>query len=700
MHLAQPQPHVDINLLPPPLVAALLLGAREPLQRLGLPAPSAARIFEATGAKRSRSYQLMGELVARLPDLQRPVGRPTKPTPEPVPSDSAPAHQVRLAVLRLLKAHPGCLRSNAARTSYTDVFSRAMVRLREQYAHMELEDFAAAADIPLGTLKEWLRPRRLRAATDAQSTDTAPAETSAPSDTDQQTEHAPTPEPDHTDSLPAHDRAHQPTEHAPTPGPDHTDSLPAHDRAPGTAETGPPSQPTSTSPWIQTVVTEWQPWDGTLDGFCQHIYHHCRIPLKRTSITAILEAHGLYVSNRRPGRTPDKEALRGAFETFFPGAQWVGDGTTIRVVLDDQSFDFNLELFVDTYSDAFVGLNVSHSEDSQAVQDAFAAGVHTTGQAPIASLLDNRPSNHTPEVHTALGDTIVIRSTPRRAQNKAHVEGAFGLFAQVLPALILLTSDPAELARQIVLLVATTWARAMNHKPRRDRNGRSRFQLYADTPTEEQIAQARAALLERHRKQELARQTTLARQDPLTRQLLDEAFTRLGLSDPGHHFRAAIACHGREAIIEGIAIFENKMKSGTLPDGVDARYLLKIINNVSHDNEACDLAAELLDRRLEARELAFEQLQHQLHQARQDHPDPQARTHHCVDQALAAHRKIDRLFWLVAAADTIDSAAPDDHTRAHWIRYAAATINLCQALSHRDRMQAIRFLARQVLPLA
>ncbi|MFC1643378.1 hypothetical protein ACFL5O_11980 [Myxococcota bacterium] len=184
----------------------------------------------------------------------------------------------------------------------------------------------------------------------------------------------------------------------------------------------------------------------------------------------------------------------------------------------------------------------------------------------------------------------------------------------------------------------------MNHKPRRDRNGRSHYPLYGDTPTPEPIAQARAALLERHRKQPLAQQTILARQDPLTRQLLDEALVRLGLSDPDHHFLAALARCGRKAIIEGISIFENTKTSGTLPEGVDARYLLKVVINVSHDNEACDFTAELLDRRLEARELAFRDLQNQLRIAQQTHPHHQTRAHHCIDQALAAHRQIDCLF--------------------------------------------------------
>jgi hypothetical protein len=91
--------------------------------------------------------------------------------------------------------------------------------------------------------------------------------------------------------------------------------------------------------------------------------------------------------------------------------------------------------------------------------------------------------------------------------------------------------------------------------------------------TPEQYEAASAALRDRLRKQELARQTRAARRDPVLAALLDDAFTRLGLLDPERHFRDAIACYPRDAIVDAIAIFSGKRTAGTLPDGVDARYL-------------------------------------------------------------------------------------------------------------------------------
>jgi hypothetical protein len=242
------------------------------------------------------------------------------------------------------------------------------------------------------------------------------------------------------------------------------------------------------------------------------------------------------------------------------------------------------------------------------VTDTFADGVSTTGAAPLALLLDNRPSNHTPEVDAALDPTGTLRmlATEQRPQNKAHVEGAFGLFAQTVPPLVLDTKRaPRAVALQLAVLVATTFGRVINRRPRADRGDRSRADLYADSPTDAQIAAAKAALLERCRLQELARKTREARERPEVRALLDAHFERLGLSDPDRHVRLAIAAYTLGAIIDGIAIFDGKRRRGTLPEGADARYLLGIVRNVEAQRELEHVADALLALRLEARDQAL-----------------------------------------------------------------------------------------------
>src|SRR6185503_4416297 len=152
--------------------------------------------------------------------------------------------------------------------------------------------------------------------------------------------------------------------------------------------------------------------------------------------------------------------------------------------------------------------------------------------------------------------------------------------------------------------------------------------------------------LERCRKQQLARTTAAARQDPLVRTLLDEAFERLGLLDPERHLRVAIARYPLDVVVDAVAIFEAKRRVHMLPQGVDARYLLGIARNLGDAREGIAIAETLLRARLDARDRLLAPLVQAREAARLDTPDLRARVLRFVDLALAANRCIDRLFWL------------------------------------------------------
>jgi hypothetical protein len=376
----------------------------------------------------------------------------------------------------------------------------------------------------------------------------------------------------------------------------------------------------------------------------------------------------------------------------------VGDGKQLDVVLDGKTFRMNLELVVDAASDAAVGISVRDEEDSAAVVEAFDHGEQTTGEPPLALLLDNRPSNHTPDVDAALDDTMRIRATPDRPQNKAHVEGAFGLFAQKVPPIELDTRDPHTLAKTIARLVATTFFRAINRAPRRDRDGKTRVDLYAQDVTPEQREAARAALRERMRKQELARQTRAARLDPVIRVLLDDAFARLGLLDSERHLRDAIACYPRDAIVDAIAIFAGKRTAGKLPDGVDARYLLGIVRNVDHLHQAEPITEALIRERLAARDrfLAPLVLERDAILAAGD-SDVSSTLIALVDRLVRAEHTIDRHVWLDAAAELVAPLAHDE--RIALAQRAARRIHTAFKTSTHDRDHLERSLLRRLWPL-
>lgn len=615
------------------VLAAVLLVARVLCQHLALPCPSVEHILTATGASKSRAYELAAALTALLPTLIRPVGRPHTPPPSPpLPS----AHEsITHAVLRYVLQHPGCAHAHRQRQRYSDGFRHLILELREQHKAIELDTFAAFALVPIGTLKSWLSG--------------APA---AP-------------------ALPV-------------------------------VEDDPPEEPTAPSSatmgQIETVLAAWTTWRGSFVDFCTHVREALRVPFGRSLLAQILELHGVRLRARRPGRSPDEVALRGAFDTFFPGAQWVGDGKTVPVVIGQESLWVNLELITDTRTGAFVGLSVRESEDSTAVIEAFDHGVTTTGAPPLALLLDNRPSNHTPEVDAALAGAQRMRATPARPQNKAHVEGAFGLFAQTVPPLVLdMPQEPSSLARQLVLLVATTWARAVNHRPRRDHGGRTRVDLYSDRPTDQQVAEARHALDARCKQQELARATLAARQRPEVRSLLDAHFERLELLDPQRHIRLAIARYPLDAIVDGIAIFEGKRRAATLPEGADARYLLGIVRNIAEKREGEHVAEALLRLRLDARDRLLAPLLAERNVVCDSARDDHEVMAECIRRAFDTERSLDRLFWLSALVERLAERTTQEREAA----FLAATrrIGATFRVSPKERQEAVRFLADRLIPL-
>lgn len=448
---------------------------------------------------------------------------------------------------------------------------------------------------------------------------------------------------------------------------------------------------------IETVLAAYRAWSGSFGAFCEHVRRDHRVELGDTLIGKILFEHGERTPAWRAGRSRDEHALRGAFETFFPGAQWVADGKALDLLIDGEVIRVNLELAVDAATGAAVGIAVSDQEDSQAVREVFANGVETTGEPPLALLLDNKPSNHTTEIDAALGETMRIRATENRPQNKAHCEGGFGLFSQKVPPIELDTRDPHVLALAVAKIVALVFFRAINRAPRRDRSGKTRVDLYAESVTPEQREAAQGALRERMRKQELARQTRAARLDPIVRALLDDAFARLDLLDPERHVRDTIACYSRDAIIDAIAIFAGKRERGTLPEGVDARYLLGIVRNVHHDHEADAITEALLRDRLAARDRFLDPLVRGRDEIVAAPLGVGEMVNALVDRLVAADRELDRHFWIDAVVAVLTPREHDD--RLDLARRAARRVHAAFRLPTRERDRIVRMLLRKLWPL-
>lgn len=398
---------------------------------------------------------------------------------------------------------------------------------------------------------------------------------------------------------------------------------------------------------LEHVVQLWRQCRGiTVATFTRILAEQHRIKLPVKAVVDILELSGDRARSRPRKPKPDPEAIRGALERFFPGAQWVLDGTSVDVTIDGETFRFNWELSVDAFSGAHVGFDVSDEEDGQALIDAIDHGSDTTGALPLSVLSDNRPSNHSPQVDEALTERGVfpMASTPFRPENKASVEGAYGLFSQTMPPITLRTDRRRELARQVLVTVLTAYCCGRNHVPRPGLDKRSAAEVYEGAcPTDEERERAKERLREIDKRIRSQRERDREQADPVCRQLLTSAFAELGLADPEGHFIPAIAKNGLDAVTEAIAVLRHILGTGSTLSSPE-RYLLAIASNVAQRDQSLAVYEDLVELRVHAQDELLAPLrerQRRLHDELEREPYIDA----VLDAALTAEVTIDRAYW-------------------------------------------------------
>ncbi|MBX7112634.1 MAG: hypothetical protein K1X87_12420 [Dehalococcoidia bacterium] len=621
----------NVDSVPNNVIAALLLTALPHLRRLELGAPpTATAVLLATGACRSRAYELVRALETCLGGLARPVGRPAAPvTSRPGVTGTAAVSQ---AVLEYLMTHPGAVTQVGERRRYSDGFRALALRLTAEHSGEDRADVARAVGIPAATLDDWWAER---------------------------------------------ERLVQPS---PAPAPPRS----------------PSPEDAVTESRIAALLDLWRSWDGGFSAFAGAVRRELEIPWGDTRIGKVLATYGNRRSVPRPGRRPDEKAQRDAFRTFFPGAQWTEDGTELVVTLNGERFAVNLELVVDTSTSALVGAHLSDQETGPAVAAAFEDGVTTTGARPIALGTDNATENDAPEVAVALGETLHLHATLGRPQNDAHVEGAFGLFQQVAPPLVVNAKTPRELASAILRLVVTVWARTLNHRPRKARAGKSRVDLYREAePTPEQRAAARAFLTAVQRAHDQAERTRRRRADPVARAALDGFFDERRWADPNAHLRDAIAGYGLDIVLAALATWRAKDEHGHLPEGASPRYLLGITRQLQCRRELTAMADDLWRRRVDAGDLIAARLDTE-RSALQG--TVEVRLDAALNRLVTAPSLLARIAWTTTVADFIRTADPPGRRRLY--DRAVAAIVAAYALDRSRRAALLHAIAERVLPLA
>ena len=127
---------------------------------------------------------------------------------------------------------------------------------------------------------------------------------------------------------------------------------------------------------------------------------------------------------------------------------------------------------------------------------------------------------------------------------------------------------------------------------------------------------------------------------------------------------------------------------------VDApvRRLYRAVEHTTLDPELSYLGVALLDERLRARDRALRALANDRDQLEEalDSSDPSELLRRYIGRAMAGTRRIDRIFWLRAAADV--ALDVDEPERRDLLRIAVRHISTSHRVRKCERNAAVRFL--------
>ena len=166
------------------------------------------------------------------------------------------------------------------------------------------------------------------------------------------------------------------------------------------------------------------------------------------------------------------------------------------------------------------------------------------------------------------------------------------------------------------------------------------------------------------------------------------------LQDPNGNILTATARYSLESVVDGISIFEGKKHSKTLPQDVDARYLLGIIRNLSAKREGIEIARALWKNRVEARDM-LSQLLDKKKQEILVFSDSKEQAYKFIDLALKSETRHEFLYWLNSASEYIN------FHKDKYSAYKLLTRRIMSTISvkKRKRLEAIRLLCEELIPL-
>ncbi len=404
-----------------------------------------------------------------------------------------------------------------------------------------------------------------------------------------------------------------------------------------------PSVPVEASKLTRQIVEEWMRWVGPARPFITHAAQ-C-FDLSTAQVTQLMKILGLISSRSRPVSC----RFRGSTETLSPGTMLVTDGKwlTVELLDSEQTVYLNWQGIVDQTTACDTATVITPQEDAAAARQAYEHSVlFLGGLAPEALLHDNKPCYDDAGLRQGLKrrGTDMIPATLGRAQNKAVIEGAFGLWQQRVGTLRLDDSDDDTFITSAVREIVRAYTAATNGVPRAELDGRSRLQVLQQAcPTAEQqqrdkdfLAQLKANHTRPRRRQPLPESMTL----------IEHVFERFDLEkhDPRGELRRYLATFSPEAIRRAAAILAAKLDHH-LERRYAHRYLAKLIRTQQDELDLERAAEELLVLCQRQKQDWTQREQQHFQILAQERPDPAQFAEAVAERAAFGGIPLQAAFW-------------------------------------------------------
>jgi len=353
--------------------------------------------------------------------------------------------------------------------------------------------------------------------------------------------------------------------------------------------------PRDASELTRQVAELWQVWEGPTRAFIGHAAG--RFALSTAQVARLLRVLGCIAPRRRK---PPRH--RGTTHPLSPGTMLVTDGKQINVELtgSGRRTHRNWQGIVDQTTGCDTAVVVTAEECAAGAARALDRSLELlAGVVPEGLLHDNKPCYDDADLRRQVEQcgTTMIPATPGRGENKAILEGAFGLWEQRVGTIRLDDTNRETLITSAISEGVRAYTAATNSVPRVEWDGRSRLDVLREAcPSEEQ--RRRDALFLRQLKADHdPSRRRLPRPNPVSDPLLDEVFRRLELldKDPKRALRRHLSVCEPAAIRRAAAIVTAKRESGALDERYLHRYLATVIQNQQDELDLERAAEELFD---------------------------------------------------------------------------------------------------------